>query len=347
MMQQADDVAQAASAPAVPAADAGTSAPSALHMRRLADEELGLLPPVFAHAFGHPIGLDVLRWKYATGQGESWLAQAADGRPLMHCGLLFRDVRFAGQGARVAQLVDLAAGADKTGLARRNGPFSRLMHHILDQLPRADNPHGLALGFPSGRAMRLGEHLGVYQSVDQLYDLRFVPQAQRNWLGLRCQLLDVLPEARLLNILWQNMARELADAAVGVRDAAYMHWRFVQHPHRASYRLLACQSAIWRQLRALLVLRWGDEGVCHLIDVLAPPTALPDVLAALQAWCAQQGLHEIRLALTGRFAQQLAPLAADCTASEIRIMANPRTPPKVLAHFQNNWWLTAGDTDYR
>ncbi|MDO4795071.1 MAG: hypothetical protein Q4A28_03910 [Brachymonas sp.] len=347
MMQQADEAVQAASAHAAPAADAGMRASKVLHMRRLAGDELGLLPPVFAHAFGQPIGLDVLRWKYATGLGESWLAQAADGRPLMHCGLLFRDVRFAGQGARMAQLVDLAAGSDKTGLARRNGSFSQLMHHLLDRLPRADNPHGLALGFPSGRAMRLGEHLGVYQSVDQVYDLKFVPAPRHNWLGLRCQLLDALPEARVLNALWHSMARELADAAVGVRDATYMHWRFVRHPQRLSYRLLLCQSAIWRKPCALLVLRWGDEGVCHLIDVLGPPSALPDVLTALRAWCSQQALHEIRLALTGRFAQQLAPLAAECTASEIRIMANPRTPPEVLAHFQNNWWLMLGDTDYR
>lgn len=347
-MKRADEVAaKGAPVHAVPASDVGMSNLPNLTIRRLAEEELSLLPPVFAHAFGQPIGLDVLRWKYATGLGESWLAQAADGRPLMHCGLLFRDVRFAGQRARMAQLVDLAAGVNKTGLARRNGPFSRLMHHILDRLPRDDNPHGLALGFPSGRAMRLGEHLGVYQSIDQLYDLRFVPMPQRSWLGLRCQLVDALPEARVLNVLWQSMSHELADAAVGVRDAAYMHWRFVQHPHRSSYRLLLCQSAIWRKPCALLVLRWGDEGVCHLIDALGPPSTLPDVLAALRTWCAQQGLHEIRLAFTGRFAQQLAPLAAECTASEIRIMANPRTPPEVLAHFQNNWWLTAGDTDYR
>lgn len=347
-MKWADEVAaKGAPVHAVPASDVGMSNLPNLTIRRLAEEELSLLPPVFAHAFGQPIGLDVLRWKYATGLGESWLAQSADGRPLMHCGLLFRDVRFAGQRARMAQLVDLAAGADKTGLARRNGPFSRLMHHILDCLPRADNPHGLALGFPSGRAMRLGEHLGVYQSVDQLYDLKFMPALQCNWLGLRCQLLDALPEARVVDALWRSMAQELAGAAVGVRDAAYMHWRFVQHPNRSSYRLLLCQSAIWRKPCALLVLRWGDEGVCHLIDALGPPSALPDVLTALRTWCAQQGLNEIRLALTGRFAQQLAPLAAECTASEIRIMANPRTPPEVLAHFQNHWWLTAGDTDYR
>lgn len=347
-MMLADKAAKDATVRAALAGDVGTLEPApSLTIRCLADEELSLLPPVFAHAFGQSIGLDVLRWKYATGMGESWLAQAADGRPLMHCGLLFRDVHFAGQSVRMAQLVDLAAGVDKTGLARRNGPFSRLMHHILDCLPRTDNPHGLALGFPSGRAMRLGEHLGVYQSVDQLYELRFVPKAQRNWLGLRCQLLDALPEARVLDALWHSMARELAGSAVGVRDATYMHWRFMQHPHRASYRLLACQSAIWRKLHALLVLRWGDEGVCYVIDVLGPPTTLPDVLLALRTWCVQQGLHEIRLALTGRFAQQLAPLAAECTASEIRIMANPRTPAEVLAHFQNNWWLMAGDTDYR
>ena len=97
-------------------------------IQRLADEALGILPPIFAHAFGEAIELPVLRWKYATGYGESWLAQTPTGLPVVHCGLLFRDVQFAGQRARIAQLVDLAAATGKQGLARRNGAFSCLMH---------------------------------------------------------------------------------------------------------------------------------------------------------------------------------------------------------------------------
>lgn len=315
-------------------------------IRRLADEELSLLTPVFTHAFGYPIGLEVLRWKYTTGWGESWLAEMADGTPALHCGLIFRDVLFAKQRVRMAQFVDFA-GIGQRGLVRRSGVSSRLIRHLLDSLPCVNNPLGLALGFPSARAMRLTEHLGISLVVDQLYDLRFVSAPRLNWLGLRCQLLDAFPEARVIDVLWRSMKHELADAAVGVRDAAYLHWRFVQHPHQPSYRLLACQSAIWRKLHALLVLRWGDEGVCHLIDMLGPPSALPDVLTALRAWCAQQGLHEIRVNITSRFALQLAPLADECAASEIRIAFRSDTAPDVRAHFQNNWWLMAGDTDYR
>ena len=316
-------------------------------IRRLADEELGLLLPVFTHAFGHPIGLDVLRWKYTTGWGESWLAEMPNGASTLHCGLIFRDVLFDQKRVRMAQFVDLAAGAGKTGLVRSSGSFNCLMRYIFGNLSCLDNPLGLAFGFPSARAMRLIEHLGISFAVDQLYDLCFISAVHRNWLGLRCELTEVLPEARVVDLLWQSMARELADAAVGVRDAAYLHWRFVQHPHRSSYRLLLCQSAIWRKPCALLVLRWGDEGVCHLIDVLGPPSALPDVLVALQTWCAQRGLHEIRLNMTSRFALQLAPLSAACTASEIQIAFRSDTPEDIQVNFKNNWWLTAGDTDYR
>ncbi len=313
---------------------------------RLADDALGVLPPVFAHAFGQAIELPVLRWKYATGRGESWLASTPEGAPAMHCGLLFRDVSFAGRHARAAQLVDLAAATDKQGLARRNGVFSHLMHHILNGLPRADNPHCIALGFPSERAMRLGEHLGVYHAIDQLYDLRFAVAKKWTGWGLACQPTAALPATAIIDRLWQHMAHELADAAVGVRDASYLNWRFVQHPQNR-YQLLVCKGFFGRKIHALLVVRCGDDGVCQLIDALAPPSVLPEALAALEAWCGKQQMQEIHFALTGRFAQQLAPLAQACTASEIRIMANPRTPPDVLAYFRNNWWLTAGDTDYR
>ena len=317
-------------------------------IQRLADDALDILPPIFAHAFGAAIELSVLRWKYATGYGESWLAQTPAGTPVVHCGLLFRDVQFAGQRARIAQLVDLAAATGKQGLARRNGAFSCLMHHLLDRLPRADNPHGLALGFPSGRAMRLGEHLGVYRAVDQLYELQFTLTTKRSWLGLTCIPEDTLPSTGIIDQLWHDMARELAGTAVGRRDAQYLSWRFMRHPQNA-YQLLACKSTFRRQTRALLVLRRSNDGICHVVDALAPPSVLPDALTALGTWCGQRQLRQIRFTLTGRFARQLQERLpnAECVALEIRIMANPNTPPEVLAYFQDNWWLTAGDTDYR
>lgn len=319
---------------------------NAWKIRRLSDDELGILPPVFLHAFGHTIDLPVLHWKYTLGRGQAWLAETAEGAPAMHCGLLFRDVLFAGQRARVAQLVDLAAAANKKGLARRNGAFSHLMRHILDELPCAENPHGIAVGFPSGRAMRLGEHMGVYHAIDHLYDLRFSCAERQGRFGLICQPVIALPSAPIVDRLWQSMASELSDAALAWRDAAYMNWRFVQHPQNC-YRLLVCRGFFLRRLHALLVVRYGDDGICHLIDVLAPPSILPDVLAALGAWCSKNKLQEIHFSLTQRFAQQLAPLAAECKPSEIRIMANPHTSAEILMHFRNNWWLTSGDTDYR
>ena len=315
-----------------------------MNLRRLAGQELSDLQPLFLAAFGHALSPRLLAWKYAAGQGESWLAESADGQPALHCGLLFRNIRLAGETHRAAQLTDLAALPKMSGLTRNNSPFFHLMRHLLHTLPRPDNPAGLAFGFPSDRAMRLGEHLGVYRAVDQLVDLVFTPLRPLR-LGLRCRVLEQLPEERITERLWASMAKSLPELAVGVRDPHWLHWRFAAHPENR-YRFIALQGALSRRTLGLAILRPGND-ITTLTDLLAPADALPDMLNALSAWLPQAGCRELHFSLTSRPSLPLAALASRCTPSEIRIMANPLSPTALLDRLHNAWWLTSGDTDYR
>ena len=313
-------------------------------IRRIEPESLApVLNPIFHAAFGHGISERLIDWKYADGRGESWIATAADGQPQVHCGLLYRDILLAGEPVRAAQLVDLAAVPKKSGLTRTDSPYAHLMRHLLhtgtDRRPR------FAFGFPSGRAMRLGEHLGVFRSVDQLYDLDF-PAAAAPRFGLRCQELPALPETAVTDRLWREMAQQLTAAAVGVRDRAYLTWRFARHPeHR--YRFLTLHGWLTRKAHGLAILRPADDGLCQLIDLLAPPDVFPEIFPALAAWIADAGFTTLRFSTPHTPSRRFASLAARCTPTEIRIMANPQLPDEVLAQLQGVWWLTSGDTDYR
>lgn len=317
-------------------------------IRRLDDGDLAQVQPLFHQVFHHAISIELLDWKYAQGRGESWVfcSSADGGQVIVHCGLIFRDVLLAGQPVRAAQLVDLMASAKDAGLARGQSPFRLLMQAILDSLPRPDNPAGVAFGFPSARAMRLGEHLGVYRAVDQWFELKFKARRPGRFQPKAFELVAFGAEqAAIVDRLWQRMANDLRDYCVAIRDAQFIQRRYFLHPERR-YVMLQINGGWFGKPVGLAVVRSGGE-VWELMDVIGAREDIPDILQAIQAWLPETPEVRLSFSLTEHFAEILKPLADTCDKTEFRIMANPQTPEPVLAQLKSRWWLTAGDTDYR
>ena len=320
--------------------------PSTALMRCLETNELTLLQPLFESVFKQPVSAALLEWKYAGGRGESWAAwQAGDDRPFLHCGLSFRDVLVAGAPVRAAQLVDLMAEPKRAGLSREQSPFSLLMRKILDSLPRQDNPAGVAFGFPSDRAMRLGEHAGVYRSVGHWQALEFCGVDAVIGPRVRAWRPEQATDLALADRLWHSMARDLADYSVGVRDSRHFIYRYLGHPEK-QYTLWVAESR-WRRLPIGLAVLGGSAGHYEILDVLGRREDMPEIIRAVQRWLHSTQGQSLTLMLTAPFARQLEPFANRCSATQFRIMANPRTPAATLAQLDDRWWLTGGDTDYR
>lgn len=315
-----------------------------MDVRALSDDELGLIQPLFRAVFGSEINLPMLHWKYGQGRGSAWTLWQGS-QLLVHCGLCPRQVWLQGERIQATQLVDLMAAPKQTGLVRHGSPFAVLMRHVLAQLPGPGNPDGVAFGFPSARAMRLGELAGVYRAVDDWHALtllgRDVPRGPRalevaSW-GHR--------EGAVVDSLWARMRADLQDFVVGVRDMAYLRQRYLRHPDKA-YRLLLVRSQWFRVPIGLLVLG-PNRHQPELLDVLCAWADLPEVLLAGRRWLHDAGAKQMQLFVTSPFATRLAPQADQCDATEFRIMANPFSPAASLSKLQQRWWLTGGDTDYR
>jgi hypothetical protein len=313
-------------------------------VRCLADEALALIQPLFEATFKSPVSLDLLRWKYAQGRGASWTIWQDDFL-LMHCGLCFRDILLQGYKTQAAQLVDLMAAPKQAGLSRDVSPFNVLMRHILASLPSAENPHGIAFGFPSGRAMRLGEHAGVYCSVDEWMSLEFAPAQMtigprvreiKSWGGA---------EVAVLNALWTRMRGSLAAYVVGIRDAEHVRQRYLRHPDK-KYLLMRVESR-WRRVPIGLLVIAPGPGTHELIDVVCSIDDFAEVILAARRWLGQTHGKKMTLLLTAHFAMEFAALATQCNTTQFRIMANPQTSAATLDQLKQRWWLTGGDTDYR
>ena len=320
--------------------------PSTALMRCLETNELTLLQPLFESVFKQPVSAALLEWKYAGGRGESWAAwQAGDDRPFLHCGLSFRDVLVAGAPVRAAQLVDLMAEPKRAGLSREQSPFALLMRKILDSLPRPDNSAGVAFGFPSDRAMRLGEHAGVYRSVGHWQALEFGGIDAVFGPRVRVWHPEQAADLALADRLWRAMARDLVDYSVGVRDSSQLIHRYLRHPEK-QYTLWVAESRWLRQPMGIVVVGGGPDHY-EILDVLGRREDMPEIIRAVQRWLHRTQGQSLTLMLTAPFAEQLGAFADRRTATQFRIMANPWTPAATLAQLDGRWWLTGGDTDYR
>lgn len=313
---------------------------------RLDDNDLERTMPLFKAVFGHEVPKALLEWKYRNGMGESWgVSGDCNGELLLHCGLIYRRVAFEGEVHKAAQLVDLMAHRKSSGLSRAQSPFFVLIKLILERLQGPENPYSLAFGFPSERAMRLGEHLGVFRSIDSLFDLVFESR-MASWHVPACHEVGVAEAFSTVDELWSRMRRGFRDCSIGSRDAGYFSHRFFSHPSKP-YRLLLVKGRLFGRIAGLAVVRDHGEGALALIDLLSSFNDIPDIFKAVQSWSRLNNYRTLIFSVTSRFAREFEPCATEMRSTEFRIMANPFTEASILHRLESNWWLTSGDTDYR
>lgn len=314
-----------------------------MKIETLRGSELLEIQPMFKSVFGHSVSAALLDWKYGEGRGESWVARN-DKVPALHCGTLFRDVLLSNEPLKAVQLVDLMANRKTSGLNRQMSPFAVLMRSLLEKMSNPLNPPGLAFGFPSNRAMRLGEHLGVYKTVDHFFDLWFGPLPPQRF-GLRCTELTKTIDYTPIEKLWGEMQKDFRDFVIGVRNATYIHHRFIRHPE-IKYRIIQLTGAWFRKPVAFAIIRTSEDSG-SILDLICAKNTIPEALRALQSWCLMIGIPSLQFSITSRFAQEYSSLAQRCDVTEIRIMGNPFMAKDKLQQLENRWWLTSGDTDYR
>lgn len=318
-----------------------------VQVREIGFQELGLIRPLFSRVFKADLPDSLLAWKYGDGRGRSYGAFTEEGELVAHCGLFYRQTLAEGVFCRIAQLGDLMALPGRHGgVSRGRSPFALLIQQVLADLPAADNPDALAFGFPSDRAMRLGEHLGLFAAIDQVWELQFSPLPLRSGAD-HCSELDPADRSatRIADRLWRQMAKDLGGDLIGVRDGSYLRHRYGSHP-QYRYRLHLVCSRWLRRPVGLLVTRLDGEQ-CELLDLIAPRPAMERLLVAARQQLASWGGTTLKLWLTGRHAALLQHQADHAVPLEFRIMANPFSSGNRPQRFAGRWWLTSGDTDYR
>lgn len=326
-----------------------------LFVDQLRSEDQAAFHALFREAFSADISSALREWKYGGGRGRQDGVFLDHQRRILlaHCGAMFRRSLVLGQARVLPQYGDLMVGRDKPGgLARASSVYHLIVRHICEHAASPDNPDALTFGFPSRRASKLSEQLGLSLTLNEMHELAWEPAAPQASRWLR--LLPIRPLqagwsaalAREADRLWARMAASLGvQGVLGVRDAAYLRYRYLERPG-SDYLFYRAVGWFGRALGWAICRRQGDE--LEVLDLLAGRQDMPRVLALLREHLPSLGVGVMKLWLTDHHAARMsAELPARVTPLEFRLAVNLNSSGGDVYRFRDRWWLTSGDTDYR
>jgi hypothetical protein len=302
---------------------------------------------LFSAVFGHELSEAFWQWKYGGGKGQAIVARDANGHMVAHYGGISRPIRYFGRSELAVQICDVMVESRERGVLTRKGPFYLVTSEFLTHYIGHGRKHLLGFGFPSDRHVRLAEKQGLYSKVGTVKELRW-PTAQLLPYRISTQPLDWQAHKtdRTLDALWQDMRDSLTDCIVPVRDAAWWHFRYRQHPEHV-YRVYLVKHRLTRRPLGCIALKPVSDACWELMDWIAPLASAPLMVAAARTIAAKAGIPMLSGWFGDRAVQAVSATAPETIEIGVAVPTNILTPGPPADELAGRWWLTGGDTDFR
>lgn len=308
--------------------------------------------------FGSAADTSWFGWKYWQGGGQGvglWLGT----RMVAYCGGTPRSVCHQGAWKHDLQIGDVMVAPEWRGVLTRRGPF----FHVCDRFYRsrigAGQPFDVAWGFPNQRHLHLAVKMGLSWDAGLMHGLTWTTAGAALPWHIRSEPwqieADTSPDNppdglfdRTIQMLWTQMKRSPAAAGVslGIRDAAYLRWRYLHRPDR-NYQWV-CVRRAWstRPLGVAVVAEAPSDGALLWLDWIGPMQHLPLAALACRTHARQVGAtylnawasEPVCLALADSGVNHRSvvaglgvPVASDVTDNQVAAL---------------NWWFMGGDTDF-
>lgn len=313
----------------------------------LDDRHTSEMQQLFGRTFGHDMSPQMWHWKYGYN-GSRALGVWRDNRLIAHYGGMLRAVLLFGQRITAVQIGDVMVDSNERGILTRKGPFFLMAATFQERYVGFGKPILTGYGFPNDRAMRVAERLKLYSRIGSMVEMEWRPKRKTPHLLTRINEVDTqhaIWQTSAVDDLWQKMASDFKEAIIGVRDSAYLRYRYLDHPHH-HYQLLQIIGRIDRQVHGLIVLR-HDLNETEIMDLIGPLRGVPLMITHARRVA---GLHRKRrlfIRIPKNFAAHFAKTGGRQIGEEIPIPAptwSHGLPPEKI---RDLWWLTGGDMDFR
>ncbi|HSW04849.1 GNAT family N-acetyltransferase [Aquabacterium sp.] len=328
------------------------AAPPSDRLHPVGATESGAMRALFAHVFGHEMTPAHWHWKYGEGRGFA-AGLSRDGELVAHYGGCTRSVLWAGRPVTACQVCDVMVAPAANSALVRKGTMHQVTTAFLESEIGWGQRHVLAFGFPSDRHHALARLLGLYDGVDSMLRASWpaTPPAQSPGLSSRAlQHAELAPGSRhaaAVQRLWQQMAAAFSGQLIGVRDAAWLRHRYLAHPS-LNYDVLLLRRRWTRRPVGVLVLRTHERHL-DVLDLVAPPSAWPALIAIARQRAAAAGLERVDLWITQSQKHQVAGIDAPALTLiplNITVPSIVHTPGPAVDELRDRWLLLAGDADF-
>ena len=316
-------------------------------LRSFEKKYFSALQTLFKQSFKKVLSTELWQWKYAHPLAQAlctWNKDSLTG----HYGGMPRDILFFGEQHTAVQIGDVMVDPTQRGALNRKGPFFMMASTFIESYIGFGKPFLLGFGFPNARAMQVAEYLGLYSPVGQMLKFSWPAVQGRSYFLTTFRVLEKKNLAQYkedINALWQGMAKGLGQDIVGVRDYAYVHNRYNQHPEN-NYQFMLIRSRFTQKPQGLVIMTANDE-CCEIIDLICAIQQVPLLVRYAQHYTATLKCTQLACQITQSFAQYFTTSDAHHEVLDVHIASNIWSDGPTPEQIKGHWWLMSGDMDYR
>ena len=299
------------------------------------------------------------RWQYEHNPAglQVCVAEAEDGFLFSHVAGIPQRVLLKGQPTKISQAVDsLTDPRYRKGL-KKPGMFVVLgLEYWARYAGQPPEREVIVWGLPVPVAWRMGQRFLDYtliRNVNQLVWPLEDPPAGRTLDAAAAATVDVAEVREIPDEVGELFARVAEGRGlIGIRDRAYLTWRFLERPDRR-YEIAVARSSGNRTPCGLAVWCEGDFALQRgglLCEWLVDP-AVPAATDALLGWARERtraaGLERLVTVVTDTSPEWLALQRAGFLVRPTSYPLVARLFPKWLdtRWLHKHWYLTLGETD--
>ncbi len=282
-------------------------------------------------------------WKYKRGLG---IAAWHNGNMVAHYGAIIREIHYFGAPKLAIQIADVMVSAKERSRLTRRGAFFLTAATFPECYVGYGAKTWIGYGFPTQRAMKIAEHLGLYAPVGKMIELRWPSSTAKPHLWTRIRHLQpqhLEKNKLIINTLWNKMASCLQEALVCVRDWDYVQHRYLSHPHKQYELLLITRRLTGQALGVAVIFR--QEKTCHIRDFIGDLAHIPEVIKQVRRMAEIGGMQQVIVWITENFASAF-PKPVEQHDLDIQIPHSIWCQGVPAEDIEGHWWLMSGDTDF-
>jgi len=312
--------------------------------RWVSGKDQDALLSLFLSAFGQVMPASLWTWKYAGSCKQGVLAHV-NGKVIAYYGGIPRSLWLHGKELPAVQICDVMVAPEMRGILTRSGAFACTAKTFLQAQTGINKPYRLAFGFPSLRAARLGETLGLYARGDTLLEAVWTNHSPaRLPFWLKVQPFRSCNDA-IFDRIWQDMQLSLENTVLPQKDAEFFRWRYLEHPEYSYHVYIVSWRWLNKALGVLVLRDHGPDLGMELMDLLGPPKVLGLLLKAAQNIAGDMGRQRLFSWITPFILSLLPSPSAQAEITGVYI--DPPALKEMTNYLLDRCWFMGGDTDFR